>query len=219
MDADDIAYPSRLEKQIEFLELHPQIDLVGGSAAVFNSDGRLLGLRRPPASHADICARPWAGFPLAHPTWMGRLEWFRRNPYRRDALRMEDRELLFRTYADSHFANVPEVLLGYREDSLSLGKLLLARKNTCRLTADYAREHRKFALAARVIGGQVGRFLVETLALSTGLGYRILRHRALPATAAEAQEWKRVWTAVTLMADAEACGTGAAEATNEARSS
>jgi glycosyltransferase involved in cell wall biosynthesis len=197
MDADDVAYPSRFQRQFDFLESHPDVDLVGGSIAIFRSDGTLLGLRRPPASHAEICARPWAGFPMAHPTWMGRVEWFCQNPYRTDALRMEDRELLFRTYSRSRFANIPQVLLGYREDSLSLAKLLLARKNTCKLAAEYAREHKKFSLAGRTIAGQAARSLVEALALSTGLGYKLLRHRALPPTPAEAEEWKRIWTAIT----------------------
>jgi glycosyltransferase involved in cell wall biosynthesis len=212
MDADDIAYPSRLEQQLAFLKSHPDVDLVGGSMAVFKNDGTLLGLRRLPASHAEICARPWAGFPMAHPTWMGRIEWFRQNPYRTDAVRMEDRELLFRTYSHSRFGNIPQVLLGYREDSLSLGKLLLARKNTCKLAVEYAREQRKFALAGRVIAGQLGRVVVETLALSTGIGYRILRHRALPPTAAEEEEWKRVWIAIHAAEKSESGGAPPARA-------
>jgi glycosyltransferase involved in cell wall biosynthesis len=218
MDADDIAYPSRLQKQVEFLKSHPGVDLVGASVAVFRSDGTLLGTRRFPAGHAEICMRPWAGFPMAHPTWMGRLQWFRQNPYREDAVRMEDRELLFRTYSQSRFANIPEVLLGYREDSLSLGRQLQARKNTCKLTAAYARQHGKFALAGRVIAGQAARIAVETLALSTGLGYKILRHRAMLPTPAEAEEWKRVWTAVTSAAAAETIAAPVAKtAAGEAR--
>jgi glycosyltransferase involved in cell wall biosynthesis len=196
MDADDIAYPSRFQKQVEFLQSHPDVDLVGASVAVFRSDGTLLGLRRPPAGHAEICARPWSGVPMVHPTWMGRIQWFRENPYRTDAVRMEDRELLVRTYSHSRFANLSEVLLGYREDSLSLAKLFQARKNTSRLIVEYGREHRKFVLAGTTIAGQIGRFALETLALSTGLGYKILRHRIPPATRAEAEEWKQVWAAI-----------------------
>src|SRR5262249_52814506 len=147
MDADDIAYPSRVEKEVEFLNSHPEVDLVSTWMSVFRGDGTLLGLRRYPISHNEICARPWAGFPMAHPTCMGRIEWFRQNAYRTDALRMEDRELLLRTYAHSRFANLPEALLGYREDSLSLGKLLLARRNSCRLALEYATECKKFGLA------------------------------------------------------------------------
>ena len=143
---------------------------------------------------------------------MGRIEWFRQNAYRTDAVRMEDRDLLFRTYSHSRFANIPDVLLGYREDSLSLGKLLLARKNSCKLAAEYARQHSKFGLPGRIIAGQIARFVVETVALSTGLGYKLLRHRAVPPTAAEAQEWKQVWMAISAAERREAVGAPAARA-------
>jgi glycosyltransferase involved in cell wall biosynthesis len=197
MDADDVAYPDRLQNQLGFLESHADVDLVGGSMAIFRSDGTLLGMRRPVASHDAICARPWAGCHVPHPTWMGRIGWFRRNPYRTDAVRMEDWELLFRTHADSRFANIPEVLLGYREDSLSLRKLWVARKNKCKFVIEYARAHKNFVLAARTMTGQAGRLVVEALALSTGLDYSLLRHRALPATPSEAEEWERIWALIS----------------------
>lgn len=36
MDADDYSYPDRLEKQVAYMESHPQIGLVGGNARVIN---------------------------------------------------------------------------------------------------------------------------------------------------------------------------------------
>lgn len=197
MDADDIAYPQRLEKQYVFLESHPEVDLLGSWMAVFRSDGTLRGMRRPPADHAGICARPWMGISMAHPTWMGRTEWFRRNPYPSDAIRMEDWELLLRVCSHSCFANRQEALMGYREDSLSLRRQLLTRKNVCKFVARYGREHKKFAWAGVSIASQAAQLLLDILALSTGLGHKLLRHRALQATVAEDEEWRRVWTAVT----------------------
>jgi glycosyltransferase involved in cell wall biosynthesis len=217
MDADDIAYPARLQKQFDFLESHPDIDLAGGSMAVFRSDETLLGLRRFPLSHVEICSRPWAGFPMAHPTWMGRVEWFRQNPYRTDAVRMEDQELLLRTHTRSRFANIPEVVLGYREDSLSLEKQLLARRNMGRFGARYGIEHKKFVLAGRAMASQAARAMLDILALSTGLGHKLLRYRALPPSPAEVEEWKRVWTAIA-SAPTEACAASMTKAaTGEAQ--
>lgn len=103
MDGDDIAYPERLAKQVSFLDQHPEVHLLATWMVAFKDDASLVGLRPAPASHAAICAHPWAGFPMAHPTWMGKIEWFRANPYWPDAVRMEDKELLFRTYAKSNF--------------------------------------------------------------------------------------------------------------------
>src|SRR6185503_5418632 len=81
MDADDVSYPERFERQLAFLEQHKDVDLLGAGAVVFAGEGVPLGLFRVQPAHAEICARPWAGFYLPHPTWMGRAAWFRAHPY------------------------------------------------------------------------------------------------------------------------------------------
>src|SRR5579863_8480529 len=40
MDADDVSYPARFEKQIAFLLAQPSVDLVGSQAMVFGIEGR-----------------------------------------------------------------------------------------------------------------------------------------------------------------------------------
>src|SRR6266498_5557216 len=86
-----------------------------------------------PISHVEICARPWNGFYLPHPTWMGRIEWFRRHRYTiPDVVRAEDQDLLLRTYDSSRFACVDEILFGYRKAPQSLGRLWTARINLAR---------------------------------------------------------------------------------------
>jgi glycosyltransferase involved in cell wall biosynthesis len=204
MDADDIAYPSRLQKQIEFLESNPEVDLLGTWMAVFRSDGTLLGTRRFPARHSEICARPWAGFPMAHPTWMGRIKWFRQNRYAEDAARMEDRELLLRTWTKSCFAVLPEVLLAYREDSLSLRKILFARKNICRMAIRYAVREEKFLHPALLVLGQCARAAVETVALPTGLTYKLLRSRAQAPTREERRAWEALLAGLGRAGDLQA---------------
>jgi glycosyltransferase involved in cell wall biosynthesis len=193
MDGDDIAYPERLAKQVAFLDMHTEVDLLATSVSVFRDDGCLLGLRPVPVSHDAICAHPWAGFPMAHPTWMGRLGWFRANPYRTDAVRMEDKELLFRSYANSKFAGLDEVLLGYRESSLSLSRLLLARRNFVRALWQASGKHCSLATAIRGALGQAIRAALDAGALGTGLGYRLLKHRARPASERDRSRWLEVW--------------------------
>src|ERR1700722_13846695 len=39
MDADDVSYPERLQKQIEFLASHQEIDLVGCQMLIFSDNG------------------------------------------------------------------------------------------------------------------------------------------------------------------------------------
>ncbi len=38
MDGDDIAYPERIEKQVSFLDQHPEVDLLATSVSVFKDD-------------------------------------------------------------------------------------------------------------------------------------------------------------------------------------
>ena len=193
MDGDDIAYSERIEKQVAFLNLHPVVDLLATAVSVFRDDGFLLGLRRGPVHHNAICAHPWAGFPMAHPTWMGRREWFRANPYHADAVRMEDKELLFRTYTKSTFACLDEVLLAYRENSMSVSKILLARKNFVRTLWQALGKHCSFQVAVRGTWGQAIRGALDSAALASGLRYRLLKHRARPASERELTRWIKVW--------------------------
>jgi glycosyltransferase involved in cell wall biosynthesis len=193
MDGDDIAYPERLQSQLDYLQSHDEVDLVGGWVVVFKGDGMAFGTRRAPLRHEQIAARPWNGFPMPHPTWMGRTEWFLRNPYSPDALRNEDQELLFRTYRSSRFANVPQIVLGYREDGLSLKKILRARMAMGRTMIRACRRPAMLPNAALGIAGVAAKGLTDTIAIGTGLGYSILRHRAGAIGAEEASEWRSVW--------------------------
>ena len=124
MDADDIAYPDRLARQLAFLVAHAEVDLCSAGAMVFGKHGRPLWRFSPAPDHAGITRSPFRGFPLWHPLWMGRIEWFRRWRYEESAWLAQDQELLLRSYRLSRFANLPQVLLGYRRERITLKKLL-----------------------------------------------------------------------------------------------
>jgi glycosyltransferase involved in cell wall biosynthesis len=123
MDADDIAYPERFASQLHLLHSQPAVDLCAGAAMVFGQRGRALWCFAPPQDHAAIIHSPFRGFPLWHPLWMGRIEWFRRWRYQESAWLAQDQELLLRSYRESVFANLPQILLGYRRERTSLRKL------------------------------------------------------------------------------------------------
>jgi len=196
MDGDDIAYPDRLKRQVEFLQRHPEVDLVAGAVAVIDGKGEAIGVRRGPREHKQICARPISGFPMAHPTWLGRTNWFLRNPYREDAVRMEDWALLFRAYRQSRFANLQEVVLGYREDSLSLRKLALARWYKSRFLVEFARTDGRYGSALEGMSREAAKLMIDGFALGTGLNHRVLKHRVPPISRAEMDEWRGVRQAV-----------------------
>lgn len=193
MDGDDISYPERLQCQVEYLEKNPEIDLLGTSYINFDANGRATGVTPSQVSHAEICSRPWGGFGLLHPTWMGKIDWFCKYQYRADAIRMEDYDLMLRSYQNSRFAALPEILLGYRVGSLSLKKSLSGRYHlgiALSKKALVAKNH-KFAVGVLT---QVAKSLVEIVVIPTGLGVKVLRHRfGNPIEEPELIQWSQIW--------------------------
>jgi glycosyltransferase involved in cell wall biosynthesis len=134
MDADDVCFPDRLARQVTRLDTENSLDLVACRVLDFDDSGSATGLRPYRLSHEALCAQPWNGFYLVHPSWMGRTDWFRRYRYRTPELvRAQDQELLLRAYPYSRFAVLDEILLGYRTGPAALGKTLSARR--CLLAA------------------------------------------------------------------------------------
>ncbi len=193
MDGDDVSYPERLQTQVEYLENHPNVDILGTQILIFDGDGNSRGKSALTQSHQEICCRPWAGFSLAHPTWMGKLEWFSTHKYREEAIRMEDYDLLLRTYKNSRFACLPQILLGYRVASLSLTNNLTARYNIAIALLEKTFVDKDYLFAFGVFE-QVAKAIVDIFAISTGLNFQILRHRTgIPLDEAELDRWKQIW--------------------------
>jgi glycosyltransferase involved in cell wall biosynthesis len=196
MDADDVAYPERLERQVGYLQRHPEIDLLGCSMLVFKDDGVAVGQRAAPETHEEICQRPSEGFRVGHPTWMGRTQWFRGHPYDAEAVRAEDQVLLLRGYSSSRFACLPEVLCGYREECLDLGKILRGRYSFGAAAFKEYFERKNYFTAIAAALRQSGKAFADTLAIATGLNYVLLRHRARPLDPASLENWSEVWSQV-----------------------
>ncbi len=113
MDADDIAMPDRLARQLEFLDRHADVGMCGGRAMTFGAGDEAL--IRPPET--DEAIRAWLVFGSAfvHPTVMLRREVLDRAGGRyRTVLGVEDYELWLRLAEVTRLANLPEPLLRYR---------------------------------------------------------------------------------------------------------
>jgi glycosyltransferase involved in cell wall biosynthesis len=138
MDADDVCFPDRFARQVARLNAERSLDLVACRALIFDERGTATGLVLHRLSHEALCARPWNGFYMVHPSWMGRAEWFRRFRYQTPELvRAQDQELLLRAYPDSRFAVLDEILLGYRMGPIALRNIFLTRR--CLLAAQISR--------------------------------------------------------------------------------
>ena len=115
MDHDDVSHPNRLAEQVNFLERNIHVDLVATKCVTINEQDKPVGYLPFALNHKMICAKPWLGFPMPHPSWMGRVSWFRRYYYQDPApYRCEDNELLLRAHKTSIYESVDTVLLAYR---------------------------------------------------------------------------------------------------------
>ncbi len=119
MDADDIAYPDRLAKQVEFLNAHPNVAVVGSWCRYFDEHtGEALYVLAKPVDPTSVRRTLFFNNAVCHPTAMIRADVLRRiGPYSVDYPVAEDYELLRRIAAEFDIANLPEVLLDYRVSS------------------------------------------------------------------------------------------------------
>jgi len=113
MDADDIMFPDRLKRQVEFLEAHPDIDILGTQAVIIDESNHPVGIRRPvlPAGVAD-CFKSVA---FIHPTVMGKTSWFRQFGYTDELIGVEDADLWIRSFGHTQYGIIREPLLFYRD--------------------------------------------------------------------------------------------------------
>lgn len=197
MDADDIAYPERLERQVQYLDTHPEVDLLGHGAVLFTGDGQVLGVYPSACTHEEICRCSWWGFPLAHPTWMGKRSWFVRHRYDDTLTKGQDQDLLLRSYRTSRFAALPDLLLGYRMEGISARKSGLGRLNYCR---QLVRQVHDISSAVTATRGM----LIHSLALgrdvlleTTGSLSQRSRQSFQAATDQAQNQWQEVWRRVT----------------------
>lgn len=112
MDADDIAYPDRFEKQFQFLEQHPEVFMIGSSINLIDEDNQLL--RKLPAleNNTEIQQQMTKKVAMYHPVIMFRNEGVR---YRENIYYCEDYDLYLRLMNQGKkFHNFTEVLLDYR---------------------------------------------------------------------------------------------------------
>lgn len=71
MDSDDIAVPTRFEKQINFIKEHPSVDVLGSNITEFGQDIHdIVSVKKMPVTHEAICQMLKRRTPLCHMTVM-----------------------------------------------------------------------------------------------------------------------------------------------------
>lgn len=123
MDADDKSHPARFEKQVEFLENHPEYSWCGCSAELFDDEG-IWGERIYPEIPDKKHFLKYS--PYIHPSVMYRAEIFEKaGTYNtsKETLRCEDYDIFMRLHELGYRGyNIQETLFCYREDQAAYNK-------------------------------------------------------------------------------------------------
>lgn len=115
MDADDISEPDRIDKQVKYLETHPQAVVVGSWATLIGESGKKIGVQKMPVSWEEIKREVFNRNPLIHPSWMMRRDWFERiGGYNPSFRYSQDWELLLRRVWRDRIENIPQPLVRLR---------------------------------------------------------------------------------------------------------
>ncbi len=72
IDADDTCMPERFQHQVDFLNAHPEIDVVGGAAIIFDPLNQTEKTLWMIETHSKIMQKFFKRTPLLHPTVMMR---------------------------------------------------------------------------------------------------------------------------------------------------
>ena len=117
MDGDDLCAPERFEKQLVFLEQHPEYAFAGCAANLFDADG-VWGVRTLAEQPKE---KEFLKFsPYIHPSVMFRSSVLKEAGgylVSQETRRCEDYELFMRLHCMGHYGyNMQEALFSYRED-------------------------------------------------------------------------------------------------------
>jgi glycosyltransferase involved in cell wall biosynthesis len=123
MDADDIARPNRIERQVLFMENHPEIGVSGSNVVSFNTHKKFLKSVLP-EGHDEICTHFLFGNSIYHPSIIIRRSVLLAHgvQYTKGTDTSEDYVLYVDLHEKTKLANLQEVLLNYRLHDANVSK-------------------------------------------------------------------------------------------------
>lgn len=126
-DADDRAHPERLERQVQYLDRHPEVAAVGSQVHCFSEQGVAEGFRVYEAwinaliTPNDIAREIYIESPLVHPSVTIRRSVLNEVGAYQERGWAEDYDLWLRIHTAGYaMAKIPEVLLEWREGETRL---------------------------------------------------------------------------------------------------
>jgi len=133
MDEDDVMYPTRLEKQVEYLNNNPKCVAVGGQIDIIDAQSKITGHREYANEDKDIKKNMFLFQPFAHPAVT-----LRRSAveavglYPENMWKVEDVKFFFLLSKQGEFHNIQDTVIKYRMtfDTQSQSKMVDHFKKT-----------------------------------------------------------------------------------------
>lgn len=140
-DADDVSLPRRIEKLVELMENNPDVGICGSYLQSF-VNGKDLDVRKYATDDKTLRKNIFKYSPVAQPAAIVRKSCFEElGLFNLEYPPAEDIDLSFRVGAKYKFANIPEVLLHYREHPGSATQTRLRKQiqSTLKIRRKYAK--------------------------------------------------------------------------------
>lgn len=126
LDADDIAAPDRLKKQLSYLQNHPEVGVCGTWFTFFGAQNKLI---RHAKNHDAIKVSFLHSCNIGNPTVMLRKSVLKDFKFDNQYVPAEDYDLWSRLLTKTQFHNIPESLLKYRQHANNISKTKINNVN------------------------------------------------------------------------------------------
>ena len=112
MDSDDISDKRRFVYEIEYMDKHPDVMILGGSIQEMDENKNFLSQRHYPKMYEEVRKYIWRGSPVAHPTTVMRKCIFQSLSYNEKVGQNEDLALWFNALEKGiKIENIEEVII------------------------------------------------------------------------------------------------------------
>lgn len=117
LDADDIAMPDRIKKQVQFLTQKKQVVAVGGQCVLIDKNNKTVGYKTFPTNPKTLSNMIFWAVPIQQPSMMINLQKLPKDFawYDRSKSSAEEINLMFRMLQYGQLSNLSDYLIYYRQ--------------------------------------------------------------------------------------------------------
>lgn len=128
MDADDVAFPERIMRQVEYMEDNPDIDVAASSYILINENGNYIKKEVKSFTFEEVKFELLFDNPICHPTIMFRRSIFDEGWLYRQVF-AEDYDMWTRLAVCKRISVMPDILLKYRVHADNLSNVNVLKVN------------------------------------------------------------------------------------------